>query len=603
MYLLLVCSQIIPSLVVPPTRLMFISSNSSLSFSINPFFVVLEPISLPVKLVGFAAVGAVYVGWSGRRANHHSDEWPTTKTRWWQLYLARIYSHFSRFSLSSFANSSYRALSPSFVVRVLDSCESEMREIDYRNPVYSMLELSYSIGGFPLNGARLGLRDEEEKAGNFSSSSSSPSSSSSSLSSPSSISPPLSIPTPSAVPPLVRSTSHYDQSKSYTERMDELLLSSSLRRENTLDGRSDELVRSKRTSSISGARGAPFIVLPKEERFEILREKGRFAVDIGGTLVKLVYSSVSPPDADGSTDLLLNFRKFQSIDHCIEFLRGAWTDRNGECTLNGTGGGSFKYAELLQKELGVKVKRTDEMLSLITGCDFLLRNNEDESFTYHHEAEGLEKYQYKPIEEEAIYPFLLVNIGTGISVLKVDSPTSFTRVGGSTMGGGAFIGLGNLLTSARSFDELLLLAEKGDHRQVDSLVSDIYGGDYNHLGLAAEVIAGSFGKCSTLNHRMAQGLAENAKEEDVAKSLLLMISNTIGQMAFLYSNRFEMKRIYFGGFFIRKHPISMRTLSYAINYWSKGSCEALFLKHEGYLGAVGSFLDMNEDQKSSKHSE
>ncbi|GMT00283.1 hypothetical protein PENTCL1PPCAC_22457 [Pristionchus entomophagus] len=461
-----------------------------------------------------------------------------------------------------------------------------------------MLELTYSMGGFPLKGTRLGLKDEEENAEMCSSSPSSRfSSSSSSLSSPTSISSPLPIPTTSSVASAAKSIPQFDESRSYTERMDELLLSSSLRRENTLDGDGGDLVN-KRSTSISGVRGAPFIVLPNEKRFDILREKGRFAVDIGGTLVKLVYSSVSPPDADGNTDLLLNFRKFQSIDHCIEFLRSAWHDRDAECYLNGTGGGSFKYAELLKKELGVQVKRTDEMLSLITGCDFLLRNNEDESFTYHHEAEGLERYQYKPIEEKAIYPFLLVNIGTGISVLKVDSPTSFSRVGGSTMGGGAFIGLGNLLTSARSFDELLLLAEKGDHRQVDSLVSDIYGGDYKDLGLTAEVIAGSFGKCSNLNHRRALG-AENAKEEDVAKSLLLMISNTIGQMAFLYSNRFEMKRIYFGGFFIRKHPISMRTLSYAINYWSKGSCEALFLKHEGYLGAVGSFLDVKEEHKSS----
>lgn len=46
----------------------------------------------------------------------------------------------------------------------------------------------------------------------------------------------------------------------------------------------------------------------------------------------------------------------------------------------------------------------------------------------------------------------------------------FQRVGGSSMGGGAFIGLGNLLTNAQSFDELLLMAEKGDHRKCDTLV-------------------------------------------------------------------------------------------------------------------------------------
>ncbi|KJH51659.1 putative pantothenate kinase [Dictyocaulus viviparus] len=218
------------------------------------------------------------------------------------------------------------------------------------------------------------------------------------------------------------------------------------------------------------------------------------------------------------------------------------------------------------------VKRTDEMKSLIFGCDFLLKNNEDESFTYFHEAVGIERYQYKPIDADSIYPFLLVNIGTGISVLKVI-----------------------LVTIVIGFDDLLLMAEKGDHRKCDTLVCDIYGGSYENLNLPADLIAGSFGKCSRIGkHSYARGDYEHQiTEADIAKSLLLMISNNIGQMAMLYGTQFSMKRIYFGGFFIRKHPITMRTLSYAINYWSKGSMEALFMKHEGYLGAVGAFLDTN----------
>ena len=40
-------------------------------------------------------------------------------------------------------------------------------------------------------------------------------------------------------------------------------------------------------------------------------------------------------------------------------------------------------------------------------------------------------------------------------------------------------------------------------------------------------------------------------------------------MAMLYGNRYQMKRIYFGGFFIRRNPITMRTLTYAINFWSQ----------------------------------
>ena len=51
-----------------------------------------------------------------------------------------------------------------------------------------------------------------------------------------------------------------------------------------------------------------------------------------------------------------------------------------------------------------------------------------------------------------------------------------------------------------------------------------------------------------------------------------------------------MAHIYFGGSFIRGHRQTMNTLSYAIKFWSKGEKRAYFLRHEGYLGAVGAFL-------------
>ena len=34
----------------------------------------------------------------------------------------------------------------------------------------------------------------------------------------------------------------------------------------------------------------------------------------------------------------------------------------------------------------------------------------------------------------------------------------------------------------------------------------------------------------------------------------------------------------------------MHTMTYSINYWSKGEIQALFLRHEGYLCAIGAFL-------------
>lgn len=38
---------------------------------------------------------------------------------------------------------------------------------------------------------------------------------------------------------------------------------------------------------------------------------------------------------------------------------------------------------------------------------------------------------------------------------------------------------------------------------------------------------------------------------------------------------------------ITGHPITMNSLSYAIKFWSKGDMKALFLRHEGHLGATG----------------
>ncbi|KAL1482433.1 hypothetical protein MTO96_033802 [Rhipicephalus appendiculatus] len=147
-----------------------------------------------------------------------------------------------------------------------------------------------------------------------------------------------------------------------------------------------------------------------------------------------------------------------------------------------------------------------------------------------------------------------------------------------------------------SFDDLLELAERGDHRRVDMLVKDIYGGNYEAVGLTSDLIACSFGK--TVRHTgngTASGKDEDDgtrefSESDIARSLLFMISNDIGQIASLYALMHGLDRAYFGGYFLRGHPLSMHTISFAINYWSKGKVRASFLRHEGYLGAIGAFL-------------
>ena len=62
------------------------------------------------------------------------------------------------------------------------------------------------------------------------------------------------------------------------------------------------------------------------------------------------------------------------------------------------------------------------MQCLIKGCNFLIKNVPNEVFTIDYKT--LE-YERKVIENQHIFPYLLVNIGSGVSILKVISVNFF----------------------------------------------------------------------------------------------------------------------------------------------------------------------------------
>ena len=198
------------------------------------------------------------------------------------------------------------------------------------------------------------------------------------------------------------------------------------------------------------------------------------------------------------------------------------------------------------------------------------------------------KVQRDAISYSKSYPYLLVTIGTGVSILRVDGPRKHERISGSTIGGGTYWGLIRLLTDVEDFEDVMRLAEKGDPAKVDMMVGDIYGENSDaleKLGLPSNVVASSFGKLVS-----KEDPAAGIEQEDLARALLLMITNNIGQVSYLNAKLHNTRRIYFVGNFLRGNTLSQRRLSYAIDYWSKGEMEALFLEHEGYFGALGAFL-------------
>lgn len=409
-------------------------------------------------------------------------------------------------------------------------------------------------------------------------------------------------------------------------------------------------------------------------RVNLLAESGLLALDIGGNLAKLLYlqrhgtdetvptlpidrlrAGAAPPlsvavPALGGT---LHFFAFETraVEALVAFIRQHWPTA-GASVVRATGGGAYKYSELLHDSLGVTLAHVDEMASAVAGLNFSLSRVDGEAYVYAppptpprsqlRPPPVVDCRRFVPRNVKP-FPYLLVNIGSGVSVLKVTGHGKFERISGSALGGGTFWGLSRLLLNCSTFDDVIKLTNRGDHERVDMLVGDIYGGAYASLDLDAGVIASSFGKVTmspddrhpptswvTLAYkrfwralratlalwlsfvlalpvlgallraigvsdpfasRIANiALAPRFRAEDVALSLLRMVAYNVGQIAVLNARLHDLERIYFGGNFVRNHPHTIADVSFAVNFWSGGKTQALFLKHDGFLGAIGAFI-------------
>ncbi|VVC99315.1 unnamed protein product [Leptidea sinapis] len=136
-------------------------------------------------------------------------------------------------------------------------------------------------------------------------------------------------------------------------------------------------------------------------------------------------------------------------------------------------------------EVNMRLSKLDELDSLIAGLLFVDGMNPHECYYWAPDDNNatddappyleasLSQYVRKPYDFSNPYPFLLVNIGSGVSIL----------------GGGTFLGLCCLLTGCSSFEEAIALAASGDNTSVDKLVKDIYGGDYERFRLPGDLVA------------------------------------------------------------------------------------------------------------------
>uniref|UniRef100_A0A7S4T4L6 Pantothenate kinase n=1 Tax=Alexandrium monilatum TaxID=311494 RepID=A0A7S4T4L6_9DINO len=394
---------------------------------------------------------------------------------------------------------------------------------------------------------------------------------------------------------------------------------------------------------VKGAAAAPVSVKVATANADWGGQPGsRLGLDIGGTLAKLVYfeSQTRPSWCNGRfAELVMSFGSGLSHGHAaapgrpaFRRTRSFWGERDEDLSFRDkelagtfhfltfrseqmerfvrlmeehelhrgmeeiftTGGGAYKYADLFRERLGVVLQPVDELGVVVQGIAWLVERPVPLGVSWIDDPAGGDTGKYLKHGADALFPFILVNIGSGVSIVRVDGVGKFERVGGSAIGGGTFMGLCRLLCpECTDFCEAGRLAQEGDASSVNLLVEDIYGGDYtlpNGRTLPGKLTASYFAK--------ANG---SARDASVIQALVKMVCSNVCQFAHLHALRFKVPRVIFTGNFLRENPVAREVIAENMRSVARANqgepLQALFLKHEGYFGALGTFLSNIEREE------
>lgn len=179
----------------------------------------------------------------------------------------------------------------------------------------------------------------------------------------------------------------------------------------------------------------------------------------------------------------------------------------------------------------------------------------------------------------SVYPCLVVNIRSGISIYKANSSDSYCKVSGTSLGSSTFWALINLCTSYQTPDEAIREATLGNNEEADLTVGDIYGCSYSNIGLSSDIIASS---CAKLSRK-------NASERDIARSILVMFVHNLTQIAYMVSKIEQVENIIIIGNAVSP-ALFMHQAQESINFWSKGTARLIFSEYGAYMGALGALL-------------
>ena len=271
--------------------------------------------------------------------------------------------------------------------------------------------------------------------------------------------------------------------------------------------------------------------------------KEEIGLDLGATLTKAVVVDVGAALTDFQTFL------FPSDDRTAI---ATFLGRHANPILSATGAGARRLAKQFTGALPVEI--VDEFAAWGLGEELLLQ-----------------KADFSPS-----YPHLLVSLGTGTSILRIDEARRVTRVGGTGLGGGTMRGFGRLLLDEPDHDILASLAAQGDRRRVDLLVSDLYGA--GEISLQGDLTAANLGHVTSRDPR------------DLAHAIVGLIGENVGLLAGALARSDGTQPpldIVYAGATLRANSALRDVLAFVT---SLVGATARFLPHGEFVGAIGALV-------------
>jgi type II pantothenate kinase len=263
----------------------------------------------------------------------------------------------------------------------------------------------------------------------------------------------------------------------------------------------------------------------------------RIGIDAGGSLIKMAYGE------NGR----LHFRKqpIGEMDNALRWLK--LVSSNKKVFLTGGRAGKIKADFFPDAEIA------DEFTAACEGAKYLMRE------------------EVVPHNENS----LLINIGTGTSWIKIEGE-HYDRVLGSGIGGGTFMGLGNLLADSSDFEKLVSMSATGKKGNVDLLVKDIYHPEESPI--PGDLTASNFAK--------SEALASSSAADKMA-SVLNMIAETIILLTVQTAALHDTKKVIFIGSTLAGNKPLQESLDY---YCKMSELEPIFLQNGEFSGAIGAIL-------------